>query len=126
MKNLFGTIPGSRYGWPKNFLHINPIPLSILGVHQTIPKTISIIDGIIGMEGDGPLFGNPVQHGLIAISQDPVAADSTCTRLMGMDPDAIEYLFLANWAGLGNGEKIITTGVAPESITIPYQEPPKL
>ena len=126
MKNLFGTVPGSRYGWPKNFLHINPIPLSILGVHQTIPKTISIVDGIIGMEGDGPLFGNPVEHGLLAMGQDPVAVDSTCTSLMGMNPDEIEHLFLANWAGVGQGKRIITRGISPDSITIPYQEPPTI
>ena len=126
MKNLFGTVPGSRYGWPKNFLHFNTIPLSILGVYQTIPKTISIVDGIIGMEGDGPLFGTPVEHGLLAMGQDPVAVDSICANLMGFNSEQIDYLFLANWAGVGQGEKVITTGVSRESITAQYKKPPRI
>ena len=126
MKNLFGTVPGSRYGWPKNFLHFNRIPLSILGVYQTIPKTISIVDGIVGMEGDGPLFGNPVEHGLLAMGQDPVAVDSICANLMGFNAEEIEYLFLADWAGVGQGKKIITKGISPDSLIIPYKKPPKI
>ena len=126
LKNLFGTVPGSRYGWPKNILHFNRIPLSILGVYRSLPKTVSIVDGIIGMEGDGPLFGTPVDHGLLAMGQDPVAVDSVCAQLMGFSVDEIEYLYLANWAGVGQGEKVITTGVSPESITIPYEKAPKI
>ena len=126
MKNLFGTIPGSRYGWPKNFLHFNGIPLSILGVYQSIPKTISIVDGIVGMEGDGPLFGTPVSHGVLAMGQDPVAVDSICADIMGFDSREIDYLFLANWVGVGQGEKIITRGISTEDITIPYEKPPTI
>ena len=124
MKNLFGTIPGARYGWPKNFLHFNGIPLSILGVYQSIPKTISIVDGIVGMEGDGPLFGSPVSHGVLIMGQDPVAVDSICADIMGFNSGEIDYLFLANWAGVGQGENIITRGISTEDVTIPYEKPP--
>ncbi len=86
--------------------------------------TISIVDGIIGMEGDGPLFGSPVQHGVLAMGRDPVAVDNICANLMGFSSDDIGHLFLANWAGVGQGEKIITTGISPDQITIPYENPP--
>lgn len=124
LKNLFGIVPGIRYGWPKNFLHFNGISFSILGLYQTVANVVSVVDGIIGMEGDGPLFGNPVNHGLLAIGRDPVAVDTTCANLMGFMTDEIFHLFMANWAGVGQGEKIETNGITPELITIPYQRPP--
>jgi uncharacterized protein (DUF362 family) len=124
LKNLFGVVPGSRYGWPKNFLHFNDIAMSILGMYKTVPNTISIVDGIVGMEGDGPLFGSPVQHGVLAIGRDPVAVDNICANLMGFSSDDIGHLFLANWAGVGQGEKINTVGISPDQITIPYENPP--
>ena len=72
------------------------------------------------------MYGTPVKHGLLAIGQDPVAVDSICADLMGYTSSEIDYLFLANWAGVGQGENIITRGVDPDSITITYQKPPSL
>ena len=126
LKNLFGTVPGMRYGWPKNFLHFNGIPLSILGLYESIPPVVAVVDGITGMEGDGPLFGGPVDHRLLAVGRDPVAVDSVCAGLMGFSTEEIDHLFLANWAGVGQGEKINTIGLSPEEVTIPYQKPPEV
>jgi uncharacterized protein (DUF362 family) len=49
-----------------------------------MPPVLAVVDGIVGMEGDGPLFGTPVEHGVLAVSSDPVAADIICTGLMGL------------------------------------------
>src|SRR5205823_5792429 len=57
MKNLFGTVPGRKYGWPKNILHINGIPHSILDLVHLIKPQIGFVDGIVAMEGDGPIMG---------------------------------------------------------------------
>jgi uncharacterized protein (DUF362 family) len=56
MKNMFGVIPGSIYGWPKNILHWSGINGSILDINSTLPiPQFAIVDGIVGMEGNGPL-----------------------------------------------------------------------
>jgi uncharacterized protein (DUF362 family) len=92
MKNMFGIVPGARYGWPKNILHWKGIQQSILDVCATVPIHFVIADGIIAMEGNGPLNGTSRPLGKIVLSDDPVAADATCARLMGFDPERIEHI----------------------------------
>jgi len=92
MKNFFGTVPGAVYGWPKNLLHIHGIERSILDLNATIRPQLSIVDGVTAMEGDGPIMGRPRQLGLLAMSQDVVAADATCPRIIGLDPAKLGYL----------------------------------
>jgi uncharacterized protein (DUF362 family) len=126
LKNLYGVIPGSRYGWPKNMLHINSIQASILGIYTVMPPVLAVVDGIVGMEGDGPLFGTPVEHGVLAVSSDPVAVDIVCTGLMGFDYEDIPHLSIAAWAGLWKSAHIETVGADPASLTRKYQPPPTL
>jgi uncharacterized protein (DUF362 family) len=92
MKNMFGIVPGTRYGWPKNILHWAGIQESILDVCATVPVRFVIADGIVAMEGNGPLNGTPRHLGKIVISNDPVAADATCARLMGLEPNRIPHI----------------------------------
>jgi uncharacterized protein (DUF362 family) len=63
MKNLYGTIPGIKYGWPKNVLHHAGIPETVFDINASLPKSIAIIDGIDCMEGDGPIMGTLKQWG---------------------------------------------------------------
>jgi uncharacterized protein (DUF362 family) len=95
MKNLFGLVPGSVYGWPKNLLHWSGIHECIADLHALIPEHFAIVDGIIGMEGDGPLYGTPKAAGVIVTGADMVAVDATCCRVMGIDPSRMKYLQLA-------------------------------
>ena len=92
MKNMFGIVPGARYGWPKNILHWKGIQESILDLCATVPIHFVIADGIIAMEGNGPLNGTSRPLGKIVLADDPVAADSTCARLMGFDPLRIMHI----------------------------------
>jgi uncharacterized protein (DUF362 family) len=124
LKNLLGILPGSRYGWPKNIIHVNGISSIILGLYQSLPPVISIIDGIVGMEGNGPLFGKPVQHGLLAAGSDPLAVDIICAQLMGFSIDKIPYLSGAAFAGIGQASRIETRGVPPDQLQQHYELPP--
>ena len=92
MKNMLGVVPGARYGWPKNILHWKGIQESILDVCATVPVHFVIADGIIAMEGNGPLNGAARSLGKIVLADDPVAADATCSRLMGFEPDRIVHI----------------------------------
>jgi len=92
MKNMFGVIPGSRYGWPKNILHWKGIQESILDLCATVPIHFVIADGIVAMEGNGPLNGTDRPLGKIVLADDPVAADASCARLMGFEPDRVVHL----------------------------------
>jgi uncharacterized protein (DUF362 family) len=92
MKNMFGVVPGAKYGWPKNILHWKGIQESILDVCATVPVHFVIADGIVAMEGNGPLTGHPRPLNRIVLADDPVAADATCARLMGLNPTRITHL----------------------------------
>jgi len=92
LKNMFGIVPGMKYGWPKNLLHWHGINESILDICATVPIHFVIADGVIAMEGNGPLQGTPRALGKIVLADDPVAADATCARLMGFDPLQVRHL----------------------------------
>jgi len=92
MKNMFGVVPGAKYGWPKNILHWKGIQESILDVCATVPVHFVIADAIVAMEGNGPLNGHPRPLNRIVLADDPVAADATCARLMGLDPTRITHI----------------------------------
>ncbi len=106
MKNLFGLVPGGVYGWPKNVLHWAGIPECIADLHTVFPRAFAIVDGIVGMEGNGPIQGTPRPAGVVVAGASPIAVDATCCRIMGLDPARIAYLQLA--AGEHNlGEALI-------------------
>src|SRR5262249_32412579 len=92
MKNMFGIVPGNKYGWPKNILHWHGIQQCILDICAMIPIHFVIADGIVAMEGNGPLNGTPRWLGTIVLAGDPVAADATCARLMGLAPDRVAHI----------------------------------
>ncbi|HTW63728.1 MAG TPA: DUF362 domain-containing protein [Bryobacteraceae bacterium] len=101
MKNFFGVVPGSVYGWPKNKLHYLGISESIVALNRQFrSKAFAIVDGVVGMEGNGPIQGTPKPTGVLVMGRDLVAVDSTCARIMGINPEKLTYLAMA--ADLGH------------------------
>jgi uncharacterized protein (DUF362 family) len=103
MKNLFGTVPGGVYGWPKNILHWAGIPGCIADLYHAVPTSFAIVDGIVGMEGNGPIQGQPKRAGVVVAGGDLAAVDAVCCQIMGIDPHRIEYLRLA----VGDVEQLV-------------------
>ena len=104
MKNMFGCLPGAVYGWPKNVLHWAGIHESIVDINSTLQMPrFTIIDGIVGMEGNGPIQGDAKRCGVLLFGDDPVAVDATAARVMTIDPRKVRHLaeagrFLGNVA----------------------------
>jgi uncharacterized protein (DUF362 family) len=96
MKNMFGVMPGRFYGWPKNVLHHAGINQCILDINTTLQSHFAIADGIVGMEGDGPIMGSPKHVGALVMGRNFVAVDATCTRVMGINPKKVAYLNAAS------------------------------
>ena len=128
LKNLFGTLPGICYGWPKNELHWRGIDNSIVDIALTRTPDLAIVDGIIGMEGDGPLNGTAKPFGALIMGHDLVAVDATCCRLMMLNPDKIAYLGLGNMKKLGRlaSEQIPQLGADIASLAQPFETVPHL
>ena len=122
MKNMFGILPGSQYGWPKNALHWAGIHESVLDVCSTVRPGFVIADAIEAMEGNGPLHGSRRHLGKIVLADDPVAADATCMRLMGLRPAAVRHVMEAG-AYLGNmaEERISMLGEQLPRRCVPFE-----
>jgi uncharacterized protein (DUF362 family) len=112
LKNMFGIVPGIVYGWPKNILHWQGIHNSILDINSSLPlPQFAIVDGIIGMEGNGPLQGAAKNSGVLIFGDDLVAVDATAARLMTLEPQKIGYLATAGeFLGNLNQENIDQAG----------------
>ena len=125
LKNCFGCMPGRVYGWPKDVFHVRGIPESILDIVAAVRPSLVILDGIVGMEGDGPIMGDPVDSGVVVVSKDLVAADVTGARLMGMEPEKVPYLLEAGrFLGQSRSERITQLGEDPERLAKRFRPAP--
>ncbi len=128
LKNLFGTLPGICYGWPKNELHWRGIPNSIVDIALTNCPHLAIVDGITGMQGDGPLNGTAKPCGVLVMGADLVAVDATCCRIMQMPPERVPTLVMAAHKKLGHlrEELIPQLGEPIAAVSTPFEWPPQV
>jgi uncharacterized protein (DUF362 family) len=128
LKNLFGTLPGICYGWPKNELHWRGIPNSVVDIACTCTPHLAIVDGIVGMEGDGPLMGTAKPVGALVMGADLVAVDATCCRLMHIPPERLPTLVLAAIKRLGRLKEadIPQLGEPIAALATPFEWPPQI
>lgn len=97
VKNLYGVIPGyTKTKLHRNHSGINDFGALVKTIHECLPPVWSIADGVIGMEGQGPSNGNPVNLGFIAVSRDPFAMDIAICRTLGIDALQVPYLAADN------------------------------
>jgi len=91
-----------------------------------LPVHFVIADGIVTMEGNGPLNGTPCELGKIVLADDLVAADSTCARLMGLDPERVSHIRQGS-RFLGNASPafIDQVGETVQPPTTPFQLVPE-
>ncbi len=126
LKNMFGIVPGSCYGWPKNVLHWAGITRALLDINSTVRPGFAIVDGIVGMEGNGPTQGTPKPCGVLVLGDDPVAVDGTCARIMGLVPERIEHLAHASYLlGHLKPENIKQIGESVERVQTPFDVIPE-
>ena len=108
MKNMFGLLPDKF----KAKYHARGISSVIVDINTALKPRLTVIDGFVGMEGNGPVNGDAVRMDLIVAGTDVVATDATGCRVMGIDPKQVKHIRRAGEKGLGNieaqivGEKI--------------------
>jgi uncharacterized protein (DUF362 family) len=126
MKNLFGIVPGSCYGWPKNILHWAGIDRAILDLNAAARPDFVIMDGIVGMEGNGPIQGTPKAAGVLIFGDDVVATDATACRVIGLRPEKVDYLNRAStMLGHLDVSKVAQLGESIESVRTPFSVLPE-
>ena len=124
-----GSVNGSKpisykrnmHSGGSRFLHYNMFLMT-----PYVMPDFAIIDGLEGMEGNGPIDGTPVDHKIAMASFDPVAMDSMAARLMDIPLENVGYLNYLAAAGMGNidRDKIdIVGGKDPAKSVITYKLP---
>jgi predicted dehydrogenase/uncharacterized protein (DUF362 family) len=96
MKNMFGVLANKE----KPKLHSKLMEILVF-INHTIRQNLIVVDGIVGMQGLGPIQGTPVNLNLIISGLNPVAVDTVCCHVMGINPYAVETLWKAYKAGVG-------------------------
>ncbi len=104
-KNLFGVIPGlTKVGYHGKFADPLQFGGMLLDVAAFVRPRLSLVDGILGMEGKGPGTGGTPRHlGLLLAGTDTVAIDAACCRIAGIDTGAVPVLAAARERRLWSG-----------------------
>jgi len=120
MKNMFGVIASKR----KSQFHSRLADVLVY-VNQAVRQHLIIADGIVAMEGLGPIHGSRVDLGLIISGKNPVTVDAACCHIMGFNPYAAEALWKAHQQGMGeiDREKIRFLGESLESVQGRFSRP---
>ncbi len=95
IKNLYGLIPGlKKSDYHKEHPDHSQFAKVISGLYSLVKDriVINIMDGIVGMEGDGPSAGDPRNFGVMFASKSASALDFVASSMMGFQPDKLEYI----------------------------------
>ncbi len=103
VKNLFGCIPGKRkVQWHfSTGVNRDLFMTMLVELYAALRPRLTIMDAVVGMEGNGPGSGDPVPIGAIAAGRDAVAVDVVCARLVGVGPEMLPIIRAAAAAGTG-------------------------
>jgi uncharacterized protein (DUF362 family)/NAD-dependent dihydropyrimidine dehydrogenase PreA subunit len=103
-KNLFGTVPGAvKARYHANFPSVERFSAMLIDVLTSYQPILTVMDAVVGMEGDGPSAGEPRHIGLLLTSRDAVALDVVATALVGLDPATVPPIAAAVRRGLSSG-----------------------
>jgi uncharacterized protein (DUF362 family) len=121
LKNMFGLIP-EKFKAKYHFLGIGKV---VVDVNSVKKPDFTVIDGFIGMEGDGPVNGQPIKMDLVIAGLDPVAVDAVGALVMGFNPNEIFHIKRASEKGLGSINNISIVGSNLNEVKRQFK-PPKL
>lgn len=127
VKNLFGCVPGPK----KALWHLKAgedrklFAQVLVDIFQIIRPALTILDGITGMEGDGPSSGRSIALGLVLASRDALSLDLTVCDLLGIPRRSLMTNRVALEHGLGK-DPIEVVGEKVENVRIPDFQFPNL
>jgi uncharacterized protein (DUF362 family) len=96
LKNQWGCIPRYDRILLHRYLH------DLIGqINALRPVSLALMDGLVGMQGRGPINGYPIDLNVLLASRDPVALDATAMRLIGLKPETSRHVVHAARIGVG-------------------------
>ena len=119
VKNLFGVIPGvTKIGYHAKLPEALAFSRGLVDIARCVKPVLSIMDGVVAMDGNGPSGGDPFAGQVILASPDAVAEDVVAMSLVGWDPLSSPTIKVANEWGMTTGriEDIELRGERLESL----------
>jgi uncharacterized protein (DUF362 family)/ferredoxin len=116
VKNLMGCVVGTD----KRLMHA-ALAANLVRLNEVVKPGLIVVDGLIGMEGNGPGDGRPKRLDLLLLGADPFLLDLLIARLVGLDREGIPYLSIARQKGHIGGQEIARVD---EIEPIAHFEPP--
>lgn len=127
VKNLFGVIPGrTKIDYHLKMNNVDNFAAMLVDICEYVRPVFSIIDGVEGMEGDGPAAGDKRHVGLIFASENPYAVDFAAISTIGLKPEAVPTMIEAKKRAIfsSNWEDIEIKGLQWQEIKIePFKYP---
>ena len=121
VKNYFGVIPGvEKFEMHARFPDKDDFSNMIVDLCYMLCQsktTINIVDGIVGMEGNGPTNGTPKKMGVVIASQNPFAADVVCSKILGVYPH-VKTVVISQERGYAPKDEIITAGESVDACIV--------
>jgi len=122
VKNMYGTIPsGLRTRFHGEYAKKEDFGQVLTDIFCAIRPQLTIMDGIVAMEGEGPASGGLRRLGVVLASQDAVAVDAVVAKTVGLNPMDIYTTRYCDERGLGVGnlDNIRVVGEKMKSIAVP-------
>ena len=110
LKNQWGCLETLRHTF-----HL-VLPDAIADINFLVQPRFAVMDGTIGLEGNGPKSGRPREANLVLASANLVGLDATAAELMGFEPARIPHLVKSAEAGLGSLQDIDVVGAAVSAL----------
>lgn len=105
VKNMFGIIPyGLRLKYHRLYINNHVFSQMLVDIFSCVPPHLTIMDGVMAMEGEGPAAGNMRRVGVVLASLDAVALDAVATKVVGLEPAEVFTTCYAHDRGLGVGK----------------------
>jgi len=127
IKNWFGVISSRDRKRSHHLTKLEPFSESLVDIFRLRIPELTVMDGIIGMEGRGPGEGNPKQLGLLLASTDAVALDTVAMHCVDYAKMKVPHVRMAAEQGVGEGDinKITIDGPPIEQVRVSFELPPR-
>jgi uncharacterized protein (DUF362 family) len=132
MKNLIGLYPGTVYHSVRSWVHDRGaeknspgVAFEILDMVQAAKPGLTLIDGSMAMEGNGPTTGSLVKTDLIIAGTNPLATDMVAAITMGFKPEEVPTFVWAVKSGMrpADAREIEIRGERIENVSRKFERP---
>ena len=116
VKNIYGVLPGySKTLYHRQYPKPAVFGRLIAAIWKVLPPSVTLADGVVGMEGQGPANGRPIPLGFLAASENPFALDRALCDMLRIDARRVPYLV----DDLGRDYSCVGEKVTIQSFAVP-------